>query len=103
MHTSQSLCLLTMNDQVLELVAGRFRVLGEPYRLRLLQALKAGEMSVGELVKALNGNQPNISRHLQLLQREGLVLRRRDGSRIFYSIRELGTLTMLDLALKVLK
>ena len=56
-----------MSDKMLDLVARRFRTLGEPYRLRILQELEVGEKSVGELVAALDGNQPNVSKHLQIL------------------------------------
>jgi DNA-binding transcriptional ArsR family regulator len=77
---------IAMTDATLVLVARRFRTLGEPFRLRILQQLQVGEKTVGELVEALDGNQPNISRHLQLLHDAGLVSRRRDGNSILYSI-----------------
>lgn len=73
---------------MLDLVARRFRTLGEPYRLRILQELEPGEKSVGELVEALEGNQPNISRHLQILSDAGLIGRRREGTSIFYTISD---------------
>lgn len=73
---------------MLDLVARRFRTLGEPYRLRLLQELETGEKSVGELVAALEGNQPNISKHLQVLFDAGLIGRRREGTSIFYAISD---------------
>ena len=77
-----------MSDKMLDLVARRFRTLGEPYRLRLLQELEAGEKSVGELVAALDGNQPNVSKHLQILSNAGLIGRRREGTSIFYEISD---------------
>lgn len=77
-----------MSDNMLDLVARRFRTLGEPYRLRILQQLEAGEKSVGELVAALDGNQPNVSKHLQILSDSGLVGRRREGTSIFYAISD---------------
>ena len=77
-----------MNDKMLDLVARRFRTLGEPYRLRILQELQAGERSVGELVAGLDGNQPNISKHLQILTDAGLIGRRREGTSIFYAISD---------------
>ena len=76
----------TMTDATLDLVARRFRTLGEPLRLRILQQLQQGDHTVGELVEALDGNQPNISKHLQLLYDAGLVSRRRDGNSVLYSI-----------------
>ena len=77
-----------MSDKMLDLVARRFRVLGEPYRLRILQALESGETSVGELVAVLDGNQPNVSKHLQILSDAGLIRRRREGTSIFYSMSD---------------
>lgn len=77
-----------MSDKMLDLVARRFRTLGEPYRLRILQVLEAGERSVGELVTELEGNQPNVSKHLQLLTDAGLVDRRREGTTILYAISD---------------
>lgn len=77
-----------MSEKMLDLVARRFRTLGEPYRLRILQELETGERSVGELVAALNGNQPNVSKHLQILSDAGLVGRRREGTSIFYAISD---------------
>lgn len=73
---------------MLALVAKRFRLLGEPFRLRLLQQLESGEKSVNELVEALDGNQPNVSKHLALLHDAGLVGRRRDGTTVLYCIND---------------
>jgi DNA-binding transcriptional ArsR family regulator len=78
----------TMTAESLELVAGRFKVLAEPARLRLLQSLSAGEASVGMLAKALVTTQPNVSKHLRILQDAGLVARRQDGNTVFYSIAD---------------
>ena len=77
-----------MSDKMLDLVARRFRTLGEPYRLRILQQLEQGEQSVGDLVSALEGNQPNISKHLQVLYDAGLIGRRREGTSILYAISD---------------
>lgn len=73
---------------MIELVARRFRMLGEPYRLRMLQVLESGDKTVGELVLALDGNQPNISKHLQMLHDAGLVSRRRERTSIYYGIAD---------------
>lgn len=76
------------SDKMLELVARRFQMLGEPFRLRLLQLLECGERTVGELVVALDANQPNVSKHLQMLHDAGLVSRRREGTSIYYGIAD---------------
>lgn len=67
-------------------VAARFRALGEPGRLEILQVLLGGERSVSELVEATGRSQPNVSQHLAHLSRAGLVEARRDGSRVFYKV-----------------
>ena len=77
-----------MSEKMLDLIARRFRMLGEPYRLRILQELETGEKAVGELVEALDGNQSNVSKHLQILHDSGLVSRRRDGVSIVYAISD---------------
>ncbi|MBS1799884.1 MAG: helix-turn-helix transcriptional regulator [Acidobacteria bacterium] len=86
-----------MNEAMLDLVARRFRILGEPYRLRILQQLEQGELSVGALVAALDGNQPNVSRHLQVLYDAGLVSRRRDGTSVLYAIGDPVIFKLCDL------
>ena len=70
---------LPLSDEALQLVARRFAVLGEPMRLRLLQALFAGEKSVGALATETSGTQANVSRHLQTIAEAGLVARRKEG------------------------
>jgi DNA-binding transcriptional ArsR family regulator len=82
---------------MIELVARRFRMLGEPQRLRILQVLEEGEKTVGEIVDALSGNQPNISKHLQALNDSGLVSRRREGNSIFYAISDPVVLKLCEL------
>lgn len=75
-------------DEALELVAGRFRVLGEPVRLKLLQLVCEGEMSVTELVEASGAGQANVSKHLGILLEAGLVARRKEGLNVFYRIAD---------------
>jgi len=79
---------LALSDQMIELVARRFRMLGEPQRLRILQTLEGGERTVGEIVQAVAANQSNISKHLQSLYDAGIVGRRRSGNSIYYSIAD---------------
>ena len=75
-------------EKMAELVAQRFRLLGEPMRLRILKALQTGEQPVSEIVRALGASQPNISKHLQALCQGGLISRRRVGLNINYSIAD---------------
>lgn len=77
-----------IHDKIIDLVARKFQVLGEPCRLRILRALQAGPMTVNQVVDQLDGNQPNISKHLQILFDAGLVARERSGNSIFYSVAD---------------
>lgn len=88
------------NERMTEIVARRFRALGEPYRLRLLQVLETGEKTVGELVAALGGNQPNTSKHLQILYSAGVLSRRREGTSIRYAISDPVVLKLCELVCK---
>ena len=85
-----------LSDKTLELVAERFRVLGDPVRLRLLQTLEAGEKSVAELVAATGESQANVSKHLQLMLRTGVVEKRREGLFSFYSVRDVRVFQLCD-------
>ncbi len=77
-----------MHNKMVDVVARRFQVLGEPCRLRILQALQDGPMTVSQIVDTLDGNQPNISKHLQILFDAGLVGRERSGNSILYRIAD---------------
>jgi DNA-binding transcriptional ArsR family regulator len=68
------------------LIAERFRVLGEPMRIRLLEALRDGEGTVSELQEAIGASQQNVSKHLGVLLRAGIVGRRKQGNFSVYSI-----------------
>lgn len=77
-----------MSPEALQLVAGRFKVLSDPMRLRLLQYLEAGEASVSVLTEAIESTQPNVSKHLKIMQEAGLVTRRQEGNTVYYSIAD---------------
>ena len=86
-----------LTDEALEHVARRFAVLAEPMRLRLLQALFAGEMNVNALVEETGGTQANISRHLQTLTQAHLISRRKEGLQVFYAICDPSILKLCEL------
>ena len=70
-------------------VANRFRLLGEPVRLEILNLLHAqGEMNVQELIEATGQQQANVSKHLKLLAAEGMVSRRKEGLYVYYTISD---------------
>ena len=73
-------------DDLVELIAGRFRALAEPTRIKLLDRLREGEASVHELTALVGTTQQNVSKHLSVLQHAGLVARRKDGNFAYYRI-----------------
>lgn len=72
----------------LDAVAGLFRVLSEPSRLALLQALQTGPLSVTELMASCGMKQANVSKHLAVLHDHRLVKRERDGISVRYQIAD---------------
>jgi DNA-binding transcriptional ArsR family regulator len=78
----------TLSPEALELVAQRFRALGDATRLALLQTLFAQERTVQELCALTGASQANASKHLALLFEQGLVARRRDGLFTRYRIND---------------
>lgn len=87
---------LTMSPELMELVADRFRALGDPARLRILSALRQGERTVTELVSATGLTQANVSKHLALLLRLSFVRRRREGSYTYYALADRGVFRLCD-------
>lgn len=77
-----------LTPEALEMVAARFRAMGEPVRLRILQELEQGERTVSALTESIGSTQPNVSKHLRTLQDSGLVRRRQEGNSAFYSIAD---------------
>lgn len=77
-----------IDQLVMERAARVIRVLGHPLRLRLLEALEAGERNVTELVAETGVPQATVSQQLSVLRSEGVVGARRDGPRVFYRITE---------------
>lgn len=77
-----------LTPEVLVLVSERFKALGEPARLCLLNALRGGERTVSDLVNETALGQANTSKHLQVLYAAGLVSRRREGPHVWYAIAD---------------
>lgn len=86
-----------MSDEALEMIAGRFRLLAEPMRLRLLQALQGGERTVGDLVEVTGATQANVSKHLGMLYDAGIVARRKEGLNSYYRISDSSIFDLCDL------
>ncbi|MEZ5285640.1 MAG: metalloregulator ArsR/SmtB family transcription factor [Vicinamibacterales bacterium] len=87
----------TLSPALLAAVAARFKVLSEPARLQVLDALRGGPLHVSALMEATGLNQANLSKHLQVLHGQGLVARKRDGLFVFYEVADDSVLELCDL------
>jgi DNA-binding transcriptional ArsR family regulator len=78
----------TLNPANLDAVATRFRILGVPLRLQILNELAAGARTVSDLVEATGSTQPNVSKHLATLLAHRLVKREQRGNSAYYSVAD---------------
>ncbi len=83
-------------DDLVDLIARRFRAVCEPMRIRLLDLLRDGEATVGELSDALGASQQNVSKHLAVLAEAGILGRRKHGNHVYYRIADEGVLTLCE-------
>lgn len=79
-----------------ELIAERFRALGDPMRVRLLDQLRDGPATVNELTLSTGSSQQNTSKHLRVMLAAGLVRRRQDGNFARYAIADEDVLVMCE-------
>ena len=77
-----------LSEEQLEQVAIRFRLLGEPMRLRILQAICHKPRTVNEVVKAVGATQANVSKHLALLAGADILARRKEGQSVYYGMKD---------------
>jgi ArsR family transcriptional regulator len=75
-------------DEVFDKAADLFAVLSTPIRLRIISALCQGEKNVGQLLESIGVAQPNMSQHLNILFRSGVLGKRRQGAQVFYRIAD---------------
>ncbi|MFN8223419.1 MAG: metalloregulator ArsR/SmtB family transcription factor [Gaiellales bacterium] len=83
-------------QSLVELIAKRFRVIGEPMRIRILEHLRSGEASVQELTDAIGATQQNVSKHLGILLDAGIVSRRKLGTQAIYGIVDEGVFALCE-------
>jgi DNA-binding transcriptional ArsR family regulator len=77
-----------LGDDLLVRIAERLKAMADPTRLRLLHQLEQGEICVGDLAVQVGGSQANVSKHLAVLRKAGLVRCRRDGMNVCYAIAD---------------
>jgi DNA-binding transcriptional ArsR family regulator len=83
-------------DELVELIARRFRLIAEPTRIRLLDQLRDGEQTVNSLAARLDAGQQNVSKHLTALADAGVVARRKDGNYVYYRIADASVLALCE-------
>lgn len=79
-----------------EMIAARLRVIGDPNRIRILDQLREGELSVTEITERLEMSQQNASKHLGVLLGAGIVARRKDGTASLYSVADEGVFALCE-------
>jgi DNA-binding transcriptional ArsR family regulator len=83
-------------EDLAELIARRFRALGDPLRVRLLDELRDGEQTVNALAEQLDAGQQNVSKHLAVLADAGMVARRKEGTPVYYRIADDGVYDLCE-------
>ena len=85
-----------LSREVLQVVAADLKAVAHPMRLKMIEVLEAGERTVSRIQTTLGIGQSITSQHLQILRRYGIVAGRREGNRVFYSLKNLHMLELLD-------
>ena len=79
------------------------KAIAQETRLSILELLRDGERCVCEIFPAINQEQSNVSRHLNMMQKAGILTRRKDGLRIFYAVKHPEVLEIIDLAAAIMR
>ena len=82
------------SDELLHRIAEVLKAMADPTRLKILHSLNNGERCVSDILQIVGGSQANVSKHLSVLKRAGLVDSRRDGLNVFYRITDEGVFTI---------
>ena len=85
---SKKISVHSLTEDELGQIARRFKTLGEPMRLKILQAVCKGPRTVGDIVTATGATQANVSKHLSLLAAAGLLTRTKDGQCVYYGMKD---------------
>src|SRR4051794_18222007 len=85
-----------MQDTLRRFKAEFFQALGHPTRIAIIEQLRDGELSAGALMERLGLEQANASQHLAVLRAKQIVLNRKAGNQVFYSVRDPLVIEVLD-------
>ena len=86
-----------MGDALRQFKSEIFQALANPTRIAMVEALRDGEMSAGKLIEKLGIEQANASQHLAILRARHVVVNRKVGNQVFYSIRDKALIEVLDI------
>src|SRR5690349_8933875 len=90
-----------LNHPLRRFKAEFFKALGHPMRILLLESLRTGEKSVNELQAALGIDQSSVSRQLAVLRTRSIVEDRKEGTTVYYSVRDPAVFQLLDIAREI--
>ncbi len=85
-----------MNTRILEIKAGIFNALGHPLRLKILEKLREGACCVCKIIPYVNGEQSNVSHHLAVLKKAGIVRSEKRGLEVWYEVTDNKIFEILD-------
>lgn len=86
-----------MGDALRQFKSEIFQALAHPTRIAIIEALREGELSAGQLIDKLDLEQANASQHLAILRAKHVVVNRKAGNQVFYSIRDPALIKVLDI------
>ena len=89
--------MVYMGDALRQFKSEIFQALANPTRIAIVEALRDGEMSAGKLIEKLGIEQANASQHLAILRSKMVVVSRKVGNQVFYSIRDPALIEVLDI------
>ncbi|MFM7316044.1 MAG: ArsR/SmtB family transcription factor [Isosphaeraceae bacterium] len=84
------------DDAMVKHMAQIFQIMGDETRLKILRSLMAGPQTVNAIVVATDQSQANVSKHLAIMMKGGLLGRRKEGTRVWYSIVDPMVHTLCD-------
>lgn len=85
-----------MNQELRQFKAEIFQALAHPTRIAIVETLREGELSAGQIIEQLHLEQANASQHLTVLRNKQIVVSRKEGNQVFYSLRDPVLIEVLD-------
>jgi ArsR family transcriptional regulator len=87
---------MTSTHELRRFKAEIFQALAHPTRIAIVEALRNGEMSAGQIIEQLGLEQANASQHFAVLRSKQVVVNRKEGNQVFYSLRDPVLIEVLD-------